>query len=37
MKTIAEIVSWLKTAEHIRTILVEVERPIQDNGDYNET
>lgn len=25
MKTIAEIVSWLKTAEHIRTILVEVE------------
>lgn len=32
MKTIDEIVSWLKTAEHIRTILVEVESVLIGSG-----
>lgn len=32
MKTIAEIVSWLKTANHIRTILVEVESVLIGGG-----
>jgi hypothetical protein len=32
MKTIAEIVSWLKTADHIRTILVEVESVLVGGG-----
>jgi hypothetical protein len=36
MKTIAEIVSWLKTAEHIRTILVEIES-VQIEGGQQAT